>query len=253
MEEAKNNTESTHERIMSKMKSRYPDRNFDSEDGQSNLEQSIIDALDAYEAETSEYNRLKEDTDILANLFNTSPRSAKFLSYLASTGDPAAAIYNAYGKDAKDAFLEGNASELISEMEAEDAKRIADDKGFAEEKEANLKRSFETLDRWGDKKGLTQEQKVEVFMNFYNILGDALNGIYNEELFEMGWKASHYDEDVDSARREGEVAGRNSKIDEIKHKRRSTETMPPALNGQGVRESESRRSAAMDDPWMLRD
>lgn len=249
-EEVMNVPETNHDKIVGRMKSKFPDRDFDGENGQTSLEQSIIEALEASDSEAADYDRLKEDTDRLAQLFNTSPRAAEFLSVLAETRDPAEAIYKAYGREAYEAFAEGSASELITALEAEDAKRIADDEQFENEKEANLKKSFETLDAWGNSKNLTEEQKVEVFMKFYNILGDALLGIYNEDLFEMGWKAAHYDEDVETARHEGEVTGRNEKIKEKARRRRETDAMPPSLSGQGVRVPE-RTPDVKDDPWML--
>ncbi len=75
--------------------------------------------------------------------------------------------------------------------------------------------------------------------------------IYNEDLFEMGWKADHYSEDIESARREGEVAGRNANIKERMSRRQAAESMPPALSGQGVRNEEQKPAAPDNDPWML--
>lgn len=232
------------DQLVGRMKSKYPDRNFDNTDGQNNqnsLEQSVIEALDEYDSNTQR----------LTDLFNGSTRSAVFLNALASGADPAAAMYKAYGKDAYDAFTSGDASELIASIEAEDAKNRADDEAFEKEKAENLAASFEALDQWGNEKGLSEDEKVEVFMRFYQILSDAIVGKYSPELFEMGWKADHYNDDVEAARKEGEVAGRNANIKAKMAKRKEIESMPPALSGQGVRSTESKPAVEEDNPWML--
>lgn len=242
------------DQLVGRMKSKYPDRNFDSTDGQdspNSLEQSILEALDENDSRISDLTGLEEKTNALTELFNKSPKAAVFLNTLAATSDPSAAIYKAYGKEAHDAFINGDASEMIASIEAEDAKLRAEDEQFEQEKAAKIKASLAKLDEWGNKKGLTEDQKVETFMRFYNLLSDALVGIYSEDLFEMGWKADHYSDDVESARHEGEVAGRNANIREKMMKRQENAAMPPALSGQGTRAEEAKPAPAKSDPWML--
>lgn len=242
------------DQLVGRMKERYPDRNFDSIDGQSSqnsLEQAILETITENESRISELSGLQEKTNLLTELFNKSPRSARFLNSLARTGNPGVAIREAFGKDAYDAYSNGDASEMIASIEAEDERLRAENEQYEAEKAANLQASFEKLDKWGDSKGLNEDQKVDVFMRFYNILSDALMGIYNEDLFEMGWKADHYSEDIESARREGEVAGRNANIKERMSRRQAAESMPPALSGQGVRNEEQKPAAPDNDPWML--
>lgn len=231
------------DQLVDRMRTRYPDRNFDVTDGTdgtagtNGLEQSIIDALTEDETRINEMTERQktydDNTGKLTALFNNSPRAAVFLNTLAASGDPSAAIYKAYGQDAYEAFRQGDASELIASIEAEDAKNRADNEQYEAEKEENIKASIQALDEWGNAKGLDEEQKVATFMRFYEILSDALVGKYATELYDMAWKADHYDEDVASARHEGEVTGRNAKIKEMASKRNMVASMPPALQGQG--------------------
>lgn len=247
--------------IASRMQTRYPDRQFggeagaDGADGAEGLEQAILDALTEDESRINEMSERQkvydENTEKLTNLFNNSPRAAVFLNTLAVTGDAAAAIRKAYGAEAYSAFNEGSASGVIAQIEAEDAKLRAENEQFEQEKEANLKQSFEELQAFAQEKGLNEDETVQVFMRFHAILEDALNGKYSRDLFEMGWKADHYDDDLASARREGEVTGRNAKIQEMARKRQESAAMPPQLSGQGVRSEESRPAPKNDNPWML--
>lgn len=237
------------DQLRSRMQSKYPDRDFGGQVGQEgqggtgNLEQAVIEYLDEMEGQvndlTAQQDTYRQNTDRLTALFNNSPRSMVFLNTLASTGNPSEAIYKAYGKEAYDAFRDGDASEFIANIEAEDAKMRAENEQLEAEKAANLKASFADLDAWGDEKGLDEDGKVQVFMRFYDILSDALMGKYSRDLFEMGWKADNYDADVENARREGEVTGRNAKINERAVRRREQSALPPTLNGQGVRANET--------------
>ncbi len=247
------------EELLGRMKSRYPDRNFDSPDGTdspNSLEQSIVEALDEDNKKFNEleahYNEDKEEIDKLRFIFSKSPRAATYLNELARTGNPAVALRKAYGSQVLEALNAGNASELIASIEAEDAKSRADNEAYEKEKEENLRKSFEALDAWGDGKGLDEDGKVKVFMRFYDILSNAVMGIYGTELFEMGWKADHYDADIATARHEGEVTGRNEKIKETARRRQESSALPPALAGQGVRADEKSKKNDIPDPWMLR-
>ena len=241
--------------LTNRMRTRYPDRNFDSqngETGQTSLEQSIIDALTEDAASIERYKELEDKTNALASLFNTSEKAATFLNVLAETGDPAAAIYKSYGKEAHDAFVNGDASELITSIEEEDAKRRAEDQSAFEEKEKNMNDSIARMEEWGKSKGLSEQEQVDTFMRLYNMLCDAAIGIYSEELFEMAYKSSRYDADVETARREGEVAGRNAKIRERNIKRERSAAMPPSLQGQGVRPTDQpkEKTRSEGDFWL---
>lgn len=239
--------------FLERMKAKYPDRNFDSENsenGRNSLAEALMQTLDEGENIADKFRALSEKTDALSNLLNKSPRASTFLTTLAVTGDPSAAIYKAYGKDAYEAFKEGDASEFIKNIEESDAKAREEDKQLQKQKEENFQKSMERLDKWGDGKGLSTDDKINVFLRFHSILSDALMGNYSEELFEMGWKADHYSQDVENARREGEIAGRNAKIEAQRIARNKSQMMPPSLDGQGVRQTES-MPGKKEDPWML--
>lgn len=243
------------EQLRGRMMSRYPDRNYDSTDGQTSpnsLDESILEALAEDENNLKGYQELKTETESLAQLFAKSPKAAQFLSALGRTGDPAAAIYEAYGKDAMEAFQSGNASEVIASIEANDAKMRAEQEQFEEEKAANLKKSIEGLDEFGKSKGLSEDEMVDLFLKGYNYLSDALVGIYSTEFFEMILKAQNYDSDIETARREGEVAGRNAKIQARDLTKQAGRVLPPAMQGQGVKPAETPRQRPMTegDMWL---
>ena len=61
------------DQLVGRMKERYPDRNFDSIDGQNSpnsLEQAILETITEDESRISELNGLQEKTNLLTELFN---------------------------------------------------------------------------------------------------------------------------------------------------------------------------------------
>ena len=224
--------------LTERMKAKYPDMNFGGEDGTGgtdSLEEAIMRSLDESE---SNYNDVSGKLNKFTELFNSSPRSAVFLNTLAATKNPGEAFYRAYGKGAYEAYQAGNVSEFIATIEAEDAKAKAEEEQFLKEKEANLSQSIADLQAFGEERGLSLDQQVDLFMRVYNALQDAYDGKYPREIFEAMLKADSYDADVASARQEGEVDGRNARIDEMRRRRTAMENRPPQLYGQGVRTAE---------------
>lgn len=232
--------------ILDRMKSRYPDRNYLSEDGSispNSLNESIIQALTEDESRMKDYEekqaRYEANTSKLSNLFANSDRAAVFLNVLAETGNPAVAIGKAYGNDAMKAFQDGNAAEMIAKIEQDDAERKSADEEWLSTKESNARASIEELDAWGDEKGLDDEGKAAIFKEAYDLVSDAGEGKYSRRLFDMVYRAKNYDTDIENARREGEVTGRNANIQAQKMKRNMQSGMPPQLSGRGVAASDT--------------
>lgn len=226
-------------RLRERMSQRYPDRNYEeTEENQGNeeLARSAMESMDDYEGRINDYEgriqKYEDDNKQMADFFRTNPRGAAFLNSWVKSGSPGLAFLKAYGRQAFDALQSEDGLEQIAQIEAEEAQFLADEESRKEEMMSNLSQSFDALDAWGDERGLSDEEKVKVFDRFHTIVMDAHKGIYAQELFDMAWKADHYDEDVANARHEGEVSGRNAKIKETQRKRSEVASMPPALSGQ---------------------
>ena len=240
--------------IRDRITERYPDRSFVGQDGQDDLnalDEAIIEALKEDADRIAKYGELEEKTSLLEKLIVHSPEAGTFLATLAETGDPAAAIYKAYGEKAYSAFNEGDASAYIKEIEDANAKARLEDENLNKQKDENFQKSMETLEAFAAEKGLDQQQAIDLFMKVYGYACDAAMGIYPTELFDMALKSSRYDDDIATARREGEVAGRNAKIKENRIRRDENASMPPSLSGQGTRMPERKPGKGDENPWML--
>lgn len=222
------------DQLMGRMKTRYPDRNYEGTEGTEgtdDLYQSIVELLDEYEGKNNEY---EQNNERLVGLFNSSPAAARFLKTWVNTQSPAAAFREVLGKEAFEAMQSEEGAKVLAKIEEDEAKKKAEDEAYEQERQNNLQQSFAALDEFGNEKGLDDDGKVDLFMSVWNMAADAVDGKYSRELFEAAWKARHYQEDVDNARHEGEVTGRNAKIREQQRRRQDVGSMPPALSGQGA-------------------
>ena len=94
-------------------------------------------------------------------------------------------------------------------------------KELEEQYQANIAESLKHIDELQAKNGLTDEQVDAAMALVLQIANDAVVGKFTPETIEMAMKAINHDADVTEASYEGEVRGRNTKIDETLRKRQS--------------------------------
>ena len=89
------------------------------------------------------------------------------------------------------------------------------------------------LDEYQQKNGLTDEQ-VDAAMEFLlGIIKDGVMGKFTAESIDMAMKAINHDVDVETAGHEGEVRGKNTKIEEKLRKRQKGDGIPNLNSGKG--------------------
>lgn len=233
-----NQTQTTsRDRLLAKASEWYPDRRFrgqigpDGQDGQDELadavEEKLNELLDG-QARNEEMNKK------LVDLLDSDPRAANIFMGWLETGDPIAAMVEEFGDDLKNIGEDG-----YQEQYASWRRRREENDKLNEEADANLQQTYELLNTWGDAKGLSLEQKRDVFLRLTAIAYNGMLNKYDESDFDLALKALNYDTDVASARQEGEVAGRNARIAARRHERSSASAMPPTRSGgQGMGVSE---------------
>lgn len=223
------------ERLAERYREKYPDMDFSAEGA---LEDRIMEDLDGYDGRMKKYD---ENSKRLTDLFASDPRSAAFLNAWASGEDPVKFMLENFGDEFKAALDSPEGRDAFLESHNKWLEKRAKDKKLNEERDANFDRSMEILEEWRKKNNLTESQAVEVFMKIHKMASDVVDGIYTEEYFDMAKKAMNYDNDVAAAREDGEVSGRNAKIEERLKETAKEGVMPPALGGQGAGAPEQTR------------
>lgn len=225
-------TKTPRELIVERMSRRYPTRRFggpDGPDGQDDIEQAILETLDDYD----KYN------EEMSTLFSTDPRSAEFIQEWVECKDPRLALVKTFGDDLINSLNDKESAKKFEEQLTEwRARKKADDDARAE-CDANWQKSLDALEKWGDEKGLSQEQKVAIIMRLIDVAANAIQNVYTPEDFEMAKNALNYTADVERAHEDGVVEGRNAKIEARRKAKDEVGKLPPAIGGsQGMRAKE---------------
>lgn len=225
-----------------RMKGKYPDKNFDDDE-------VFFGAInDDYDGVVAENNGYKEREKAFSDMFSSDPRSAAFLTNWRKGEDPAVQLVRQFGTEIKDAIDDPERQEQIAAANKEYVERVAKEKELDEEYQKNLAASLQTLEAFQQKNGLTDEDIDQVMEFLVGIMKDGIMGKFSEESMEMARKAIMHDADVTTANEEGEVRGKNSKIEERLRKQQRNDGTAQ-LNGNNGRHQQQQRKAKSVFDW----
>jgi len=199
----------------------------------------INDDYDDYDHRIDEY---KDHESRLSNMFTADPRSAHFLSEWANGGDPVVSLVRQFGTDIMDAINDPDRQEEIADANREYLERVAKERDLDEQYQQNLSESLDYLGQLQQERGLSDDEIDETMEFLVGIVKDGILGKFSPESIDMAMKALHHDGDVAIAGHEGEVKGRNSKIEERLRRRSSgdgTAMLDGKNNGQPTRHTPS--------------
>ena len=250
MEETDNTTKPTsRENLLSMARERYPDRTFsdigaEPQEGVSDLDDAINEMLQEYATKQATYD---ENNNRLRDLLLTDPSAAEFIQKWIETGDPRTALVETFGDDL--GMSEEAQANFKGELDGWRERKNAND-ALEAEAENNWQASLSALEEWGNGKGLSLEQKRDVMLRLLAITFNGMENKYSTDDFDIAYNAINHDTDVAEARAEGEVAGRNAKIEAARRDRNAATAMPPtAVGGQGGAARERRPRPESNSPW----
>jgi hypothetical protein len=194
---------------MERIKAKYPDKSFDDDEA---FFGQINDDYDDYDKQISE-SRGREEA--FSNMFTSNPKSARLMMEWKNGNDPVAALIRIYGKEDILAAIEDPARlEAIEQANKEFAEKVAKNDEYDAQYEKNLPASIQAIEVWASEKGVSDEDIDDAVTALSKLCGDFILGKITTDSIEMMLKAKNYDADVEQAQVEGEVAGRNAKIEE---------------------------------------
>lgn len=199
---------SNRERYMERLKSKYPDKEFADDEA---IYGQINEDYDGYDKELSEYRgREKKLTD----LFNSNPRSAAFLTGWVNGEDPLVGLIRRFGDDFKAALEDPDKQEALAAANKEYAERIAKESEYEEMYRKNMDQTYATIEQVQQEDGLSDDEIDEAMTFLIGIMKDGIIGQFSADSIRMAVKAIQHDKDVAMANEEGEIRGRNTKIEE---------------------------------------
>jgi len=199
---------SKREMLTERMQKRYPDMDFSDEE---RFFGRINDDYDQHDQELAGY---KEREGKFSEMFTSDPRSARLMMSWRDGDDPAVALVRLYGTDITEAINDPEKQDAIAKANKEYMERVAKEKEYDEQYSANLAKSLQTLERMQQERGISDEEIDTAMEWIITIAKDAMLGKFTVDVIDMAIKAQNYDSAVEQAQQEGEVRGRNTKIEE---------------------------------------
>lgn len=208
--QVKSRRDEFHERL----KKKYPDREYADDEA---LFGQINDDYDEYDNRLTGY---KDRERKLTDMMTKDPRSAQFITDMARGQDPWVSLINRIGIDGVKEMLEDPSKvEAFAASNKEYVERMAKQKGIEEEWERNMQTTLAMLEQKQQEMGLTDEQVDAAADVIRDITNDAVLGIIKPQTLEMALKALNYDAAVAAAGEEGEIRGKNAKVEAKLRKR----------------------------------
>ena len=222
-----NPVKSKRDTTMERMKAKYPDRSYEDDEV---LFGQINDDYDEYDKKLAESQGREK---AFSDMFHSNPKSARLMMEWKDGKDPVASLIRIYGKEEILAAIEDPARlEAIEEANKEFAERVAKNDEYDAQFEKNFPESCKAVDDWAAANGISEEAIDKAGAMLAEISANFICGKFTPETFDMLIKAQNYDADLEQAQLEGEVAGRNSKIEEKLRKGKKGDGTV-ALDGRG--------------------
>lgn len=232
--EEKTVPKSKREELNERLKAKYPDKDFENDDvfyGQ------IADDFDNQGKELDDYKAREKD---FADLFTRDPDSATFISEWGKGEDPVLLLVRRFGDRIKDAMDNPEMQDEIAKANKEYIDRVTKSKELEDEYNKNIGETIKYLNEVSQKGEISEDKIDEAVELLMQIVHDGIVGKFTPETIDMAIKAINHDEDVEEADYEGEVRGRNAKIDE-KLKKNEKGDGTAQLDGQNNRGGAGRR------------
>lgn len=224
-----------------RMKTKHPDKHYEDDE---QLFAQIGEDYDDYENRMKEYEGNEQD---LAKMFAKDPKSEQFLASWHNGEDPVVYLIRTYGKDnIMDAINDKDRLEELGKANQEYVDRVAKEKDLDTQYETNLAESLKEIDKIQEEKGLDDEAVNDAMQWLIGVVGDAVMGKFEPETIEMALKAINHDNDVAEASTEGEIRGRNAKIEEKLRKRGQGDGVANLTGKNGMEEQPKKNRSIFD-------
>lgn len=241
MENVANQPIKTKEDIaLERMKAKYPDKDFsDKSLFHSQIVEDFVDGGDRIA-------KYEEDERALSDMVLADPRAAQILVDMRNGKDVATSLVRMFGNEIKDAIDDPERLDEMAEAQKDYMDRVAKEKEYEDIYKGNLEQTLNDIEAVQQEMGLSDEQVDAAMAHLQKIVSDGVMGKFSPESIKMALKAISHDEDVALAAHEGEVKGRNTKIEEKLRKEKKGDGMP-TINSKNNNVAQARRGSSIFD------
>ena len=199
---------SNKDRYMERLKAKYPDKEYVDEEA---VYGQINDDYDDYDNRIVEY---EQERDSFKQLFDNDPRSAAFLSNWKKGGNAVVELVRMFGDDFNEEMNDPKNQEELAKTSKEFADKIAKEAEYGRQYQQNIEETKATIAKVQEEEGRSDDEVDKAMEFLAGIMTDGILGKFSEESIKAAFKAIDHDKDVEMASQEGEVRGRNAKIEE---------------------------------------
>lgn len=211
---------SSRDKLIERYKGKYPDKEFGDDE---QLFAQINGDYAGYDKEIEDYQTREKN---LKELFRTDPRSAKLFINWSKGANPTTELVKLFGADIVASLNDPDKQEEIAQANKDFVERAAKTKELEDAYPDNLAKSLAACDKMQQEKGFTDEQVTKAFELLERIMLDVVAGNFEPSYIEMAIKALDYDNAVAAAEENGEIRGRNAKIEEQMEKPKKGDGVP---------------------------
>ena len=215
-------------RFNERIKQALPDQELEGDDAYFEAAINHIDELETYQKENDEANRkvveVLEQQPEIGSILSDMVQGASFEEALARNID-IESIQPAKGDPDYEKWAKAKADRI---------KRMEEARGFEKKLVESRKVSLENVATFQKEKGLSDTERTQFTTKINTILTDVLeDGKITPEFLDVMYKGLAFQEAIDSARKQGEIRGKNEAIDQKKATRATQDDGLPTLTSQG--------------------
>lgn len=192
--------ESPRDRLLKRMKAEYPDEEFPDDN---TLFIRIGQYADDRDKRLGAYEKQNSS---LMKLFEEEPKLGEFFSDIVSGSDVAESLVKAYGTVLSDMLSDPKYREEV-EQQKKEAKAIQD------EQAKNISEYGDNFTKYLKDKGLDEEETAKFQQGVSDLMDDVFLFKFDNKVMDILFKGLNYDKDVEQAKEEGEITGRNANIE----------------------------------------
>ena len=209
MGNAPGGVKSKREMFVERLRKKYPEKEYADDEA---MFSQAYDDYDDYDNRIGQYEeRERKMTDLLAN----NPSAAQFISDMASGKDPWSATIDRLGIDGiTDLVNDPKKQEEYAAANKKYVERLAKERSLEEEYKKNISESIALIDKIQTERGIPDETMDAAMDLVMRMASEAIVGKFTAETVDMALNAVKYAGDIENARSEGVIAGKNAKIEE---------------------------------------
>ena len=214
---------------MERMRKRHPDTEYADDD-----DEALYSAMNAdMDEDEAELNGLREREGKFVEMFEKDPRTTAFLASWAKGENPYVAMARVFGSELFEKADDPEFIQQMTEANEEYLNRLNKSKELDAEHDKNFEETMAIVNRL-EEEGMSEDDVKYALETAAKIVDDGIVGLISEETLRMIVEAKNKEKDIEDARHEAEVKGRNAKITEMKRSAKSSDGVTQLGNSNQV-------------------